>query len=186
MNIWYGCGRYPPGAARQRKPRCCMRKARRAKRRGKHWRAGFPPKRVLLLLPKGVPAKRSGARLFSSRKQGSNERMRPGRFSMNAKRASSVRDGVGGMHHRGFVTCVVAAAWLTTGLLPGAVVASDDPGPAWHHEETTLKDDRADLEQRGRARIQGFLDRGGIPIIDLASSLPERDANNYLVAAIRS
>jgi len=63
---------------------------------------------------------------------------------MNAKRASSVRDGVGGMHHRGFVTCVVAAAWLTTGLLPGAVVASDDPGPAWHKEATTLKYDRAD------------------------------------------
>ena len=104
---------------------------------------------------------------------------------MNAKRASSVRDGVGGMHHRGFVTCVVAAAWLTTGLLPGAVVASDDPGPAWHKEATTLKYDRAALEQRWRARIQGFLDRGVIPIIDLESSLPERDANNYLVAAMR-
>lgn len=69
--------------------------------------------------------------------------------------------------------------------MPGAVFASDDQGPAWHKEATTLKYDRAALEQRWRGRIQDILDRGVIPLIDLESSLPERDANNYLVASMR-
>jgi hypothetical protein len=95
------------------------------------------------------------------------------------------RDGVGVIHTCGFMTRAVAAALLTVGLMSGAVVASDAQGPAWHEEATTLKYNRAALEQRWRARIQVFLDRGVIPLIDLESSLPERDANNYLVAAMR-
>lgn len=89
------------------------------------------------------------------------------------------------MHFAGFTTSVVTAALLSAGLMSNAVLASDDPGPVWHKEATTLKYERAALEQRWRARIQGFLDRGVIPLIDLESSLPERDANNYLVAAMR-
>jgi hypothetical protein len=64
------------------------------------------------------------------------------------------------MHTCGFVTRVVAAAVLTAGLMPGAVFASDNESPAWHKEATTLKYDRAALEQRWRARIQVFWTMG--------------------------
>jgi hypothetical protein len=81
-----------------------------------------------------------------------------------------LRDGNGMMHYGGLATRVVTAGLLTAGLMSGALFASDDTGPAWHKEATTLRYDRAALEQRWRARIQSFLDRGGIPLIDLESS----------------
>jgi predicted TIM-barrel fold metal-dependent hydrolase len=88
-------------------------------------------------------------------------------------------------NHCGTARRVLIAALLSAVLTPLAVPASDDEGPVWHREATTLKYERAALEQRWHARIQGFLDRGVIPLIDLESSLPQRDANNYLVDAMR-
>jgi hypothetical protein len=71
----------------------------------------------------------------------------------------------GVIHSCGFVTRAAAAALLTTGLMSGAVFASDGQGPVWHKEATTPKYDRAGLEQCWRGRIQGFLDRGVIPFM---------------------
>jgi hypothetical protein len=49
------------------------------------------------------------------------------------------RDVAGVIHSCGFVTRAVAAALLTTGLMSGAVFASDGQGPVWRKEATTLK-----------------------------------------------
>lgn len=51
-------------------------------------------------------------------------------------------------------------------------------------EPVALKHERAALEKLWRARVQAFLDRGVIPLIDLESSLPRRDGENYLSAAM--
>ena len=104
---------------------------------------------------------------------------------MNANKTSNAQNEINVMHGSGFVTGFIAAAVLVAGWMPGTVFADDDEGPDWHKEAPTLRYDRAALEQRWRARVQGFLDRGVIPLVDLESSLPERDANNYLVAAMR-
>lgn len=48
-----------------------------------------------------------------------------------------------------------------------------------------LKYDRAALVQRWQKRIQGFLDKGVVPLINLESSLQEQDANDYLSAAMQ-
>jgi predicted TIM-barrel fold metal-dependent hydrolase len=76
---------------------------------------------------------------------------------------------------------------MVTALLAAAVpaLAGDADAPDWQSEATTLKFDRATLEQRWRSRIQRFLDKGLVPLVDLESSLPQRDANNYLAAAMR-
>jgi ribosome-associated heat shock protein Hsp15 len=60
-------------SARRRKPRCSMKNPRRARRREANWQPGLPPKGVLSPLQKGAPAKRSGVRLFGSRKPGSTD-----------------------------------------------------------------------------------------------------------------
>lgn len=71
------------------------------------------------------------------------------------------------------------------GVLPVMAQDGQDGMHDWHKEATTLKYDRATIEQRWRSRVQSFLDKGVIPLIDLESSLPERDANNYLAATMR-
>jgi predicted TIM-barrel fold metal-dependent hydrolase len=63
---------------------------------------------------------------------------------------------------------------------------SQDNAVAWRNEPTTLKHDRASLERHWHRRIQGFLDKGVIPLIDLESTLPEADADNLLDPAMRS
>lgn len=62
---------------------------------------------------------------------------------------------------------------------------ADDVAAVWQSEAVSLKHDRATLERHWQKRLQGFLDRGVIPIIDLESSLLQRDAVNYLSAAMR-
>jgi len=52
-------------------------------------------------------------------------------------------------------------------------------------QPVALKHDRAQLEASWRARIQSFLDRGVIPLVDLESSLRREDGERYLSAAIR-
>lgn len=47
-----------------------------------------------------------------------------------------------------------------------------------------LNHDRAQLEAIWRARIQSFLDRGVIPLVDLESSLRREDGERYLPAVI--
>lgn len=47
------------------------------------------------------------------------------------------------------------------------------------------KHERAALEQLWRARLQSFLDRGVLPLIDLESSLPRREGETYLPAAMQ-
>jgi len=54
---------------------------------------------------------------------------------------------------------------------------------AWA-EPVTVRHDRQDLEQKWRARVQSFLDRGVIPIIDLESSLKRKDGERYLEDAL--
>lgn len=63
---------------------------------------------------------------------------------------------------------------------------AEDGAAAWRNEPTTLKHERASLEQQWRNRIQGFLDKGVIPLIDLESTLPENDAERLLEPAMRS
>jgi predicted TIM-barrel fold metal-dependent hydrolase len=58
---------------------------------------------------------------------------------------------------------------------PAALVAE---GPV------ALKHERAALEKLWRARLQSFLDRGVIPLIDLESSLQRRHGEDYLSAAM--
>jgi len=60
-----------------------------------------------------------------------------------------------------------------------------DGEAAWRNEPTSIKHDRASLEQQWRSRIQGFLDKGVIALIDLESTLPEADAERYLEPAMR-
>ena len=68
------------------------------------------------------------------------------------------------------LTSVLLLVWL-----PAALVAE---------EPVALKHERAALEKLWRARVQSFLDRGMIPLIDLESSLPRREGENYLSAAM--
>lgn len=62
---------------------------------------------------------------------------------------------------------------------------AQDGAAAWRNEPTTLKHERASLEQQWRNRIQSFLDKGVIPLIDLESTLPEDDAKRLLEPAMR-
>lgn len=70
-------------------------------------------------------------------------------------------------------------------LLVSMPVQPQDRGAAWRSEPTTLKHDRAGLEQQWRLRIQSFLDKGVIPLIDMESTLPQQDAERLLEPAIR-
>lgn len=73
---------------------------------------------------------------------------------------------------------------LLASLVPLPAPAGDGVA-AWRNEPTTLKHARASLEQQWRQRIQGFLDQGVIPLIDLESTLPEHDAERLLEPAMR-
>jgi predicted TIM-barrel fold metal-dependent hydrolase len=53
--------------------------------------------------------------------------------------------------------------------------------PVQAADPVDIKFTRPELEQKWRARIQSFLDRNVIPIIDLESSLKRGDGENYLV-----
>lgn len=64
---------------------------------------------------------------------------------------------------------------LGLALLP-AVARAETPVP--------LKYDQATIEAKWRARIQSFLDRGVIPLIDVESSLRQDDADRYLAGAL--
>jgi len=54
---------------------------------------------------------------------------------------------------------------------------------AWA-EPVAIRHDRQELEQKWRARVQSFLDRNVIPIIDLESSLKRKDGERYLEDAL--
>ncbi|MBI3574131.1 MAG: amidohydrolase family protein [Gammaproteobacteria bacterium] len=47
-----------------------------------------------------------------------------------------------------------------------------------------LKHERPAVEKLWRGRVQSFLDRGVTPLVDLESSLPRREGENYLSAAM--
>lgn len=79
----------------------------------------------------------------------------------------------------------ILSIFLAGSVLPVLALEPEGGMPAWQNEATTLKYDRISLVQRWRSRIQGFLDNGVVPLIDLESSLPERDANSYLSPAMR-
>jgi predicted TIM-barrel fold metal-dependent hydrolase len=49
---------------------------------------------------------------------------------------------------------------------------------------TSLKYDRKTLEKKWRDRIQSFLDRGVIPLVDLESSLKRKDGRKYLDGSV--
>jgi predicted TIM-barrel fold metal-dependent hydrolase len=79
----------------------------------------------------------------------------------------------------------VLVVLLGGSVLPVLAVEPIGGVPAWQNEATTLKYDRIRLVQGWRSRIQEFLDKGVVPLVDLESSLPERDANMYLSSAMR-
>ncbi|MBT3306142.1 MAG: amidohydrolase family protein, partial [Alphaproteobacteria bacterium] len=56
--------------------------------------------------------------------------------------------------------------------------------PALPAEPVSINYTRAQLEQKWQARIQSFLDRGVIPIIDMESSLKRGDGEDYLDDAL--
>lgn len=58
------------------------------------------------------------------------------------------------------------------------------PVPARAEEPVALEKDRAALVALWRGRIQSFLDRGVIPLIDMESSLPNADADGDLGPAM--
>ncbi|MEA3280197.1 MAG: hypothetical protein U9Q38_06330 [Thermodesulfobacteriota bacterium] len=52
-------------------------------------------------------------------------------------------------------------------------------------DRISLRHSRAELESMWRGRIQSFLDRGIIPMIDLQSSLRREDGEKYLKKALK-
>ena len=72
-----------------------------------------------------------------------------------------------------FVRWALAAALLAAATVP---VRADEP--------VEIKFTRQELEGKWRARIQSFLDKGTIPIIDLESSLKRKDGEAYLENAL--
>mgnify|MGYP001614601401 FL=1 len=71
---------------------------------------------------------------------------------------------------------LVLSLVLLPGMLPFPVVAAELP--------VALKHERPAVEKLWRGRVQSFLDRGVVPLVDLESSLPRRDGENYLSAAM--
>ncbi|MBC8338935.1 MAG: amidohydrolase family protein [Rhodospirillales bacterium] len=57
--------------------------------------------------------------------------------------------------------------------------------PAVAEDPVDIRFSRQELEQKWRARIQSFLDKGVIPIVDLESSLRRGDGENYLDDTIK-
>lgn len=68
---------------------------------------------------------------------------------------------------------------LIAGGLSGAIAA-----PAAAEAPVEIAYDRARLEAGWRARIQSFLDRGMVPLVDLESSLKRKDGARYLADAL--
>lgn len=69
--------------------------------------------------------------------------------------------------------------FLLVSLLMLAAIA-----PAHAAEPVALKYDRAALEVKWRARIQSFLDKGVVPLIDMETSLKRADGEAYLADAL--
>ena len=67
-------------------------------------------------------------------------------------------------------------------LVFGALLAV--PIASLAEKPVEIKYSRPELEEKWRARIQSFLDRGVIPLIDLESSLKRRDGESYLDDAL--
>ena len=63
-------------------------------------------------------------------------------------------------------------------LVFGALLAA--PLASLAEKPVEIKYSRQELEEKWRARIKLFLDRGVIPLIDLESSLKRRDGESYL------
>ena len=71
--------------------------------------------------------------------------------------------------------------YLLICLLPGCETITT----VWAGESVALKYDRKELEQKWQARIQSFLDKSVIPLIDLESSLKRTDGDRFLKDAIQ-
>ena len=67
-------------------------------------------------------------------------------------------------------------ALLPSTTRPARAARSEEPVP--------LRYTRPELEARWRSRIQSFLDKGTVPLIDLESSLKQEDAEAYLEEAL--
>ncbi len=52
--------------------------------------------------------------------------------------------------------------------------------PAWAEEPVALKLSRAQLEARWHARLQSFLDKGVVPLVDMESTISRQQAKDYL------
>lgn len=68
-------------------------------------------------------------------------------------------------------------------VLAAALLAAAAP-PAGAEEPVEIKFTRQELEEKWRGRIQSFLDKGVIPLVDLESSLKRKDAERYLDDAL--
>ncbi len=79
------------------------------------------------------------------------------------------------MKFRGF-------GWLLAVLAPVFLISAVFPVRA--EEPIAIEFSRQELEEKWRARIQSFLDKGVIPIIDLESSLKRKDGQAYLEDAL--
>lgn len=69
-------------------------------------------------------------------------------------------------------------------ILMSMLLLTSFPAALVAEESVTITHERTTLEKLWRARLQSFLDRGVIPLIDLESSLAQDDGENYLAAAI--
>lgn len=80
----------------------------------------------------------------------------------------------------GTIKCIFIK-YLLIALLPGCAMAAT----VWEGEPVALEYGRKQLEQKWQARIQFFLDKDVIPLIDLESSLKRKDGDKYLKAAMQ-
>ena len=74
------------------------------------------------------------------------------------------------------IAIVISGFLLLVASLPASLSAE---------EPVALKHERGSLEKIWRERVQSFLNRGVIPLIDLESSLQRSDGENYLPAAMK-
>jgi predicted TIM-barrel fold metal-dependent hydrolase len=76
----------------------------------------------------------------------------------------------------------------TLALMALLVGCSTNPVTAkrWQEEPTGLKYSRNELHSYWRQRIQGMLDRGKIPLIDMESSIREQQLEDYLGADLKA
>ena len=76
--------------------------------------------------------------------------------------------------------------WAPALLIPVMVVMIQLPlvKPALAEQPVEMKYNRQALEEKWRARLQSFLDRGVIPLIDLESSIKRDDGESYVDDAL--